>query len=376
MEPMQGGRAWIEVSRAALQHNVSYLQSKLPQDCRLMPAVKANGYGHGSVLVARTLNALGVDAFCVASAQEGAELREQGILGEILVLGCTQPEEFPLLLKWNLIQTVVDYPYALTLNAYGHPLPVHIAVDTGMHRLGERSEHISDILHMFHLENLRVEGMYTHLCVSDSLDKEAMAYTKGQADTFYEIVKELQARGVTVPKLHMQASYGVLLHPELSEDYARVGIALYGVLSTGEDTKKWGKKLRPVLSLKTRVSSVRRLYAGESAGYGLCYTAKTDRTIAALAIGYADGISRSLSCGNGAVLIRGRRAPIVGRVCMDQMLVDVSHIPEIEAGDTAVLIGRDGEQEIFAWELSDAVGTITNETLSQLGPRLERFLTE
>lgn len=376
MTPFLGGRAWIEVSRSALAHNVAYLRSRLPETCRLMPAVKANGYGHGGVLVARALNELGVDAFCVASAQEGVELRQQGIFGEILVLGCTQPEDFPLLCKWDLVQTVVDYPYAQLLHAYGRPLTVHIAVDTGMHRLGERSDHLSEILKIYELKNLRVEGLYTHLCVSDSLEPEALQYTKMQAKAFYAVVNAVQARGYAVPRLHMQASYGVLLHPELSGDYARVGIALYGLLSTGEDTARWGRELRPVLSLKTRVASIRTLYQGESAGYGLCYTAPTDRTIAALAIGYADGLSRSLSCGKGAVLIRGCRAPIIGRICMDQTLVDVSDIPDAVPGDSAVLIGASGGLTISACDLSRAAGTITNETLSGLGSRLERVLVE
>lgn len=376
MEPVLGARAWIEISRNALKNNVEYLRRQLPEHCRLMPAVKANGYGHGSVLVCRVLNELGVDAFCVATAQEGAELRAQGISGEILVLGCTQPEEFPLLQKWQLMQTVVDYPYALRLNAYGHPMAVHIAVDTGMHRLGERSEHLEDIVKMFRLKNLRVEGLYTHLCVSDSLSPEAVEYTNSQAVAFAQVVQALRERGCGVPSVHMQSSYGVLLHPELKGDYARVGIALYGLLSTRADTDRWGQALRPVLSLKTRVASVRRLYAGESAGYGLAYTAKTDRKIAALAIGYADGISRSLSGEKGGVLIRGRWAPIVGRVCMDQTLVDVSDIPEVQSGDTAVLVGRCGNLEISACDLAEAAGTITNETLSQLGVRLERFLVD
>lgn len=376
MEPVLGARAWIEISRNALKNNVEYLRRQLPEHCSLMPAVKANGYGHGSVLVCRVLNELGVDAFCVATAQEGAELRAQGISGEILVLGCTQPEEFPLLQKWQLMQTVVDYPYALRLNAYGHPMAVHIAVDTGMHRLGERSEHLEDIVKMFRLKNLRVEGLYTHLCVSDSLSPEAVEYTNSQAAAFGQVVQALRERGCAVPSVHMQSSYGVLLHPELKGDYARVGIALYGLLSTRADTDRWGQALQPVLSLKTRVASVRWLYAGESAGYGLAYTAKTDRKIAALAIGYADGISRSLSGEKGGVLIRGRWAPIVGRVCMDQTLVDVSDIPEVQSGDTAVLVGRCGNLEISACDLAEAAGTITNETLSQLGVRLERFLVD
>ena len=175
-----------------------------------------------------------------------------------------------------------------------------------------------------------------------------------------------------MPKLHMQASYGVLNYPELSGDYARVGIVLYGVLSTKADTEIWKDSISPVLSLKTRVSSVRRIQKGESAGYGNPFVAEYEMKIAALSIGYADGLPRALSNNIGAVLIRGKMAPIIGRICMDQTLVDVSDIEEVTAGDIAVIIGASGDLEISVCDIAEQTDTITNEVLSRLGKRLER----
>lgn len=365
------GRAWIELDRAALRHNVMALRALLPSQCKLMPAVKANAYGHGAGLIARELNVLGVDSFCVACAAEGVELRRQNVKGEILVLGYTHPEQLTLLKEYGLSQTVVDYEYALQLEQSGLPLHVHVGVDTGMHRLGERSENIDRLCAIFRIKNLRIDGLFTHLCASDDPDPAAREYTLGQAERFYRVAAALEQRGIPRPKLHLLASYGVLNYPQFAEDYARVGIALYGVLSDDQDPRG-GQLLRPVLSLKTRVASVRTLHAGESAGYGLDYTAEKECRIAALSIGYADGLHRALSNGKGAVLINGCRAPIAGRICMDQTLVDVSGVPDAAAGDTAVLIGCSGRQTLSACEMARQAGTITNEIFSQLGPRLER----
>lgn len=393
----QQSRAWAEISRGALAHNVRYLQSLLPGHCALMPVIKANAYGHGSVLIARELNALGIYSFCVACISEGMELRQQGITGEILVLGYTHPDQFPLLAQYGLTQTVVDYAYAQELSAYACsdpgtlnitspgtasrplpsapvfcPFPVHIAVDTGMHRLGEPAEHIGQIREMFALPGLQVTGMYTHLAASDTLDEASKHFTRQQIDAFYRLVKELENRGISRPRLHLQASYGILHYPLEDVDYARPGIALYGLLSSGADTKRYQDRLRPVLSLRARVASIRQLAPGESAGYGMAYTAIRPTTIAAITIGYGDGLSRNLSEGKGAVLLHGQSAPIIGRICMDQLLADVTAIPRLQPGDVATLIGSDGSENISAADLADACGTITNELLSCLGPRLER----
>lgn len=372
--PFQCGRAWIEIDHKALQHNVSMLRSMLPPSCKLMPAVKADAYGHGALLLSDELQKMGVSAFCVASVQEGATLRRHGIDGEILILGYTHPQEFPLLCQYQLAQTVIDYSYAKQLNNYGASIHVHIGVDTGMHRIGERSENAGQIAAIFAMEHLMVDGMFTHLCTSDTQSPRGQAYTDAQVNAFFQLLSDLKKRGITCPKIHMLASYGIFNYPQLAGDYARVGIALYGVLSTAADTRQWQGKLQPVLSLKARIATVKTLYAGESAGYGIQFTAGSDMQIATIAIGYADGLPRALSCGAGSVLIKGHRAPIIGRICMDQAIVDISGIEGVQAGDTAVIIGRSGTLEISACDLAQQAGTISNEILSRLGARLERIL--
>ncbi|MGW8114806.1 serine racemase VanT catalytic subunit [Caproicibacterium sp. NSD3] len=365
-------RAWIELDRDALRHNVEVLQKLLPNGCELMPAVKANAYGHGAVLISRELNRLGIKAFCVATVSEGIELRENGIVGEILVLGYTHPMQFPLLKRYDLTQTVIDLPYAEILNKYGQKVKVHIAVDTGMHRLGEPCRNIENICKMFNLHNLKIEGIYTHLCADDTDSPQDRAFTLEQGRAFYNMISQLKERGFGYPKTHLLASYGLINYSELGGDYARIGIALYGVLSTQADRERCSISLRPVLSVKARVTALKALRKGESAGYGLQFVADCDTKIAVLAIGYADGIPRSLSCGVGNVLIKGTKVPIIGRICMDQMLVNVSNISNVKAGDVAVIIGQSRDEKITACDLAEQTGTISNEILSRLGERLER----
>lgn len=366
-------RAWIELDMEHLHQNVSAIKDLLPPGCQLMPAVKANAYGHGAILISKELNKAGIKSFCVATVSEGMELRRNGIRGEILILGYTHPEQFPLLRRFRLTQTVIDHSYAQLLNAYGKKLKVHLKIDTGMHRLGERSERIKEICEMFKLKNLVIEGAFTHLCADETKSESDRNYTIRQADAFYHTIQELKMQGCDCGKVHLLASYGLLNYPELAGDYARIGIALYGVLSNRADLEGCPVRLNPVLSVKTRISLTKNLYAGESAGYGLAYTAQSNRKIAVLPIGYADGIPRALSCGNGKVLINGNEAPIIGRICMDQMLVDVTDIPDIRADDIAVIIGKSGNLEITAYNLAEKDGTITNELLSRLGSRLSRI---
>lgn len=365
-------RAWVELDFGALWHNVKALRSLLPENCKLMPALKANAYGHGALPVAKALQQVGIDSFCVACVSEAVSLRKNGIKGEILILGYTHPKQFPLLRRYRLTQTVVDYAYAETLNQYHKKLHVHIGIDTGMHRLGERHENLDRICKIFNMKYLKIDGAFTHLCADDTENPKDRDFTLKQAEAFYDVIERLKQQGYSCPKLHLQATYGILNYPELAGNYARAGIALYGILSSDTDFDRSHTKLYPVLSLKTRISSVRELQPQESAGYSLAFTAKRPTRLASLAIGYADGLPRSLSCGTGSVLIKGKRAPIVGRICMDQTLVDVTDIPEVMAGDIAVLIGKSGEEEITAYEIAAKTGTITNEILSRIGERVVR----
>lgn len=363
-------RAWIELDKSALEKNVRFLQSRISDHCRLMPAVKANAYGHGAVLIAKELNRLGIRDFCVACASEGVELRKAGIQGQILILGYTDPSQLTVLKHYRLTQTVLDTTYANLLEQSGLKLHVHIAVDTGMHRLGIPCENTEAIASVYGMQNLAVDGIYTHLAVCDSLLQEHRDFTLEQINRFFQATNKLKQLGVSCTGLHLLSSYGIINYAGIPGNYVRPGIALYGVLSSGSDNDF----LHPVLTLKARVTSVRMLSAGESAGYGRDFIAKEDTVIAILSIGYADGLPRTLSNGKGAVLINGERAPIIGRICMDQTLIDVSRIADVHPGDTAVLIGQSGSLQITAAQVAEQCDTITNELLSRLGTRLERII--
>ena len=364
--PSDTARAWVEVDSAALRHNAENLRALLPVGCELMPVLKCEAYGHGLVKTARLMSSMGIRAFAVACAAEGVELRRAGIRGEILILGWTAPESFPCLSRYHLTQTVTEPAYARQLSAYGKNIDVHIKIDTGMHRLGIDPEDIASVEEVFTLPHLRVRGMYTHLCVSDALDETSRAFTEAQRHRFFSLAEELCRRGYCVGKLHTQSSYGLLNYPDARCSYARVGIALYGVRSSrGDDAARW-PGLEPALSLKARVEQVRSVKAGEGLGYGLAYTAPRESRIAVLPIGYGDGFPRAAE--GACALINGSRAPVVGRVCMDQLFVDVTDCGEVRPGDTVTLIGPG----LLCEELAEACGTISNEILSRLGKRLPR----
>ena len=363
-------RAYLEIDLGSLRHNVEVLNAAMPPECRLMAVVKASAYGHGMYEVAVRLSELGVRAFVTATIDEGIELRRYGIPGEILILGHTAPERARELRKYDLTQTLIDREYGQLLDKQGQNVKVHIKIDTGMHRLGYAWDDPDSVFAAFGAKHLRVTGIYTHLGSSESLEEEDRQYSEEQIHRFYGLIKELEARGAAIPKVHIQSSYGLLNYPELRCDYARIGISLYGVPSSPHDRTRLELDLRPVLSMKTSVVLLRTVKAGQCVGYDRAFVAERDSVIAILPVGYADGYPRSLSCVKGHVLINGRPAPVVGRVCMDQMAVDVTDIPGVRTGAAVTLIGRDGAEEISAAQVADAAGTITNELLSRMGKRL------
>lgn len=407
-------RAWIEVDKESLLNNVRELKRLCGSGCSLMPAVKANAYGHGDDIICHILEEAGIENFCVASADEAVHLRRGGVSGKILVLGYTPPGGLPELIHYNITQTAVDLAHARELSEYctraggmrqaadsvkgpadsaitgldgagwkaDARLEIHVAVDTGMHRIGIPYDRIGLIEELWGLPGLDVTGLYSHLCVSDGVTKEERAYTEEQIRRFLKVADRLRRRGISGFATHIQGSYGILNYPGYSFDLARPGIALYGVKSSPDDKIREDVDLRPVLSLKARIACVKELAAGESAGYGLTYTAKSGRRIAIVTAGYADGIPRSLS-NRGFALVRGRKVPIAGRICMDQLTLDVTDVPDAAAGDEAVFIGRScadergtdrraAESRITAGEMAESAGTITNELLSRLGGRLRR----
>jgi len=363
-------RAYLEIDLNNLEHNVKVLNQAMPPKCELMAVVKAEAYGHGFYEIATHLNKIGVKAFAVATIDEGIKLRRYGVSGEILVLGYTAPSRVKELRKYDITQTLIDYDYALLLNRQGCNVMAHIKIDTGMHRLGFNKEDLEKAAAVFSMKHIQVRGIYTHLCASDSVNEKDISYTHMQVEVFYSLLNQLKKKGIKIPKIHIQSSYGLLNYPELRCDYVRAGVALYGVLSSPNDKTKLNLDLRPVLTLKARVILLRAIKEGDSVGYNRSFVADRDSLIAVLPIGYADGYPRSLSCGKGYVLINGRRAPVIGKICMDQLAVDVTDIPDVKVGITATLIGKDGKEEISAPMVADSSESITNELLSRMGRRL------
>lgn len=367
-------RAWIEVNLQNLRHNAAVLQKAMPRGCELMAVVKCEAYGHGGVLAVRELEHADVKAFAVATIEEGIRLRKNGIRGEILVLGYTDVRRAADLVQYDLMQSLICYEYAEALNEQGIlagvSVKAHMKIDTGMHRLGIPAEALSEVRAVFGMKAIKVCGIYTHLCCADSRKAEDIVYTKEQIVLFYRLTDALKKEGIPLPKLHIQSSYGLLNYPYLKCDYVRAGIALYGVHSSADDDTVLKPDLRPVFSLKSRVALIRTVKKGSSIGYGRCFTAERDSRIAILPVGYGDGYPGDLSCGKGKALIRQSIVPVISRICMDQLAVDITDADDIMTGDTAALIGAEGYPELSAPYAAGKAGRISNELLCRMGARL------
>ena len=336
-------RAWVEVNLENLEHNINEIKKLMQAGSEIMAVVKANAYGHGSVIIAKKLNEIGIYNFAVATLSEGIELRENNITGDILILG---------------------------YNTMGHNVGVHVAINTGMNRIGEDFSNIDKIIEMYKMKNLYVEGIFTHLCVADSNLDDNILFTKGQIQKFYYVIKQIEEVGIDAGKKHIQSSYGLLNYPEIKCDYVRTGIIMYGVYSSKKDYIKTKLDLKPVLSLKARITTIREIKDGASISYGRTFKSNSKMKIASVSIGYADGYPRNLSNKNAEVLVNGQKARIIGRICMDQLIIDISNVEKVEVGDIVELIGE--EEEISAENVAEKSGTITNELLSRLGARIKR----
>jgi alanine racemase len=336
-----------------------------------MPVVKANAYGHGAVAVARAALQAGADRLAVNRVAEGVELRQAGLQVPILVMGYCGPWEVPELLAHNLTPTLTEIETAQALNAAApHPWPVQLKIDTGMGRLGVLPhEALSFATALVNLPKLELEGAYTHFACADSPDPDDQAYTRWQFERFMVVLETLAAAGIRPPLRHAANSAATLYYPETHLDLVRVGIITYGLLPDANHPSPI--PLRPALSIRSRVARLRTLPAGSSISYGRTYTAPHEIQVALIPVGYGDGYHRALS-NRGAVLIRGQRAPIIGRVCMDQFMADVSNIPGVALGDEVVLLGRQAGEEISAEELGGWMGSINYEATTALLPRLPR----
>ena len=362
---------WAEIDLDAIAFNAAGLKARAGGKAELMVTVKANGYGHGAAPVARAALEGGATRLAVHRTAEGVQLRQAGITTPILVMGYTLPAESERVVRWNLTPTVNSRPQAEALSeaavASGKKLPIHVKVDTGMGRYGLLPDEALDFVRFLSgLPGLALEGLYTHHAVADLADK---SFTRRQFSIYMDVVKRLAAAGFTFPLKHVSNSATTLDLPEMALDMVRCGIALYGLHPSGEVEP--AIPLRPALTLKSRVARVRALPAGASISYGRTYITDKPTRVALVPVGYGDGYHRILS-NRGAVLIHGQRAPIVGRVCMDQFVADVSHIPAVQLHDEVVLIGRQGEGHIPAEEVARWAETINYEATTGLLPRVVR----
>ena len=370
-------RAFAEINLTNFKHNIDVISKMIGEDCEIVGVVKANAYGHGAVEVASYFESIGIKNFAVACISEGIELREGNIKGEIIVLGYTPVCQKDELIKYNLTQTLVNSTYAKELSELEGTVKCHVALNTGMNRIGESKENLDDIKSIYNLKNLNITGIFSHLCRADSEEEEDILFTRKQIENFDYIIDNLQNENIDLGKIHLQNSYGITSYREIHRDLARPGIILYGVpcdpcdniLSKLPDSEQF----KPTMSLRCKVAMVKDVQAGENIGYGNNYTTPKPMKIATITIGYADGFSRVVSKKDFKVLINGQYGRIVGNVCMDQTMVDVSHIDDVKEGDIVTLFGQDGDHYLPVNQLSKLSGTITNETLSCIGSRVERI---
>lgn len=367
---------WIEISRSALVNNVKQLRTLLTPPCLLMGVVKANAYGHGAVATSQIMMEAGVDRLAVATLDEALELRAGGLTVPILVLGYTPGELALKAVEHEITLAVVDLNTAAEIagaaQALGKIARVHLKVNSGMNRLGVPADGVVPLLEaMARMEGLEVEGIFTHFATSDT-DR---AYADEQFGIFRRSLEEATAAGLRPPIAHAANSAATLTMPHTHLDMVRSGIALYGLDPDVDDTPLPSGFL-PVMSWKAAVAQVRDLRPGDPVSYGREFVADRPMTVATIPVGYADGFPRR-PFHWGSVLIHGQPAPILGRVCMDQCVVDVSAIASqqpVLQGDEVVLIGRQGEAEISAAEAGRRIGTINYDVVSRILGRVPRYI--
>lgn len=365
-------RVSANINLDTIIHNVAEVRKNIKKETGIFAVVKADGYGHGAVPIARAIDN-DVEAYAVAIVEEGIELREAGITKPILILGYTAPELLTEVIQYDLTQTVFQLSMAKKMDEIARTLgkvaKIHIKLDTGMSRIGYQptAESIDEIVKMKELSNLMLEGIFTHMACADMTDKTS---AKKQFELFKAFVNQLEEQGVKLPIQHISNSAGTIDLPEMNLSMVRFGISLYG-LYPSEEVDKNHLRLEPAMELKTHISFVKELEPGHGIGYGSTFVTKKTMTIATVPVGYGDGFPRQLS-NVGRVLVHGEFAPIVGRICMDQFMIDVTDIPEVKQGDIVTLVGRDGDNFIPVEEPADLAGSFNYEFVCNVGKRIPR----
>ena len=366
------GRVFETVDLDAVRHNMEAIRANLTEGTKMIGVVKSDGYGHGSVPVAMAIDPY-VWGYAVATVEEGVILRKHGIEKPILVLGVVPADGYDLLVEYKIASAVFQYKRASLLSEAalraGKKAVIHLVVDTGMSRIGlpVTEEAADEAVKIKSLSGIEVEGLFTHFAKADETDKTA---TNRQMESYRKFTDLLLERGIEIPILHCSNSAGILDLPAANFHAVRAGISIYGLYPSYEVDKET-VKLRPVMGLKSVVTYIKTIAPGTAVSYGGTFVADKEMVIATIPVGYGDGYPRNLS-GKGEVLIRGQRARILGRVCMDQFMVDVTDIEGVEEDDEAVLIGKQGENEITVEDIAEACGGFHYEILCDIGKRVPR----
>lgn len=376
--PEYCSRGYVEVRLDAIVRNMCNMKERIAPDTKIIGVIKTDGYGHGSVPIAGELERLDfMWGFAVATAEEAHALRQAGIRKPLLILGYTFPYCYEQLVREEIRPAVFRRDAAEQLQkaaaGVGKPVKVHVKVDTGMNRIGitPDEEGLRFIEDLMSRQEIEIEGIFTHFARADEADKSD---AKRQLEQFRRFTAMAEEKlGYRIPLKHCSNSAGILEMPEANMDLVRAGISLYG-LYPSEEVDRNAAELFPALSLYSRIVYIKTIHAGQSVSYGGTFTAEHDMRIATIPLGYGDGYPRSLS-GKGEVLIRGKRAPILGRICMDQFMVDVSAIPDAAENDRVVLLGICGEEGISAEELGELSGRFNYELVCDLGKRIPRVYT-
>ncbi len=376
MEKQFLNRIRAEIDLGAAEKNFTALKGFLYDDFT-KPAcvIKADGYGHGDLPLMKLYQDMGADFFCVSNTEEALRLRNGGCSGDILILGWSSPDDADVLSENNIIVTLVSVENALAFSEKASkPVRVHIKLDTGMSRVGldtsDTKQCASDIAKIAIMQNISVEGAFTHFAAADSRLDDDVSFTEDQKQKFLAAVNAAEYLGVRLSHIHFLNSAATVYCYDSRSTLARLGILLYGLRPAY--SMKIPFALQPVMSLKTVVSQVKTIHKGDTVSYGRTYTAPGDRIIATVPCGYADGYPRLLS-GNCEAIIRGKRAKGVGRICMDQMMFDVTKIEGVSEGDEVILIGSDGGETITADDLAEAYGSIGYELVCGIGKRVPRI---
>jgi alanine racemase len=361
---------FAEIDLGAIRYNLRGIRRIVGKDIKILGVVKADAYGHGMVEVARTLTGEGVEYLGVASIDEAARLREAGIKNKVLVLGAILPEEIEGVLKFDIIQTVSDIRGARFLSKYAQAenktVTIHVKVDTGMGRLGFwHEEAVSFIKKISLFKNIIIDGIYTHFPSAD----EDRVFTAGQIKDFKFLIEGLRQNDVNIPVHHTSNSMALLDFKHSHMNMVRPGLILYGLYPKNKISKNL--RLKPALKLKSKVVHLKAVSKGRSVSYGRTYVTKKDTTIATIPVGYGDGYSRHFS-NQADVLIKGKRVPIAGRVCMDMIMADTGSLNNVKSGDEVVLIGKQGNNMITAEELAAIAKTIPYEIVCNIGRRVPR----